>query len=189
MSPRPTGWPRTRTRARAWTDQARLPPGTTQACLFRDEYEGLTATGFSIYGLSTDSPNANSTFRAKQKLPYTLLCDPHATLIGAIGLKKAPKGTTRGIFVVDKAGTVLAAEPGGPAATVEVVKKVVVGGADVDETPDKATEAEAEVEIETNDDAQETGEPAMTAQEIQEDDQAKAEVAAEVADSATLLDG
>jgi hypothetical protein len=42
-------------------------------------------------------------------------------LISAIGLKKAPKGTTRGVFVVDKEGKVLAAEPGGPAATVEVV--------------------------------------------------------------------
>ena len=161
------------------------PPGTTQACLFRDEYEGLTATGFSIYGLSTDSPKANSTFRAKQKLPYALLCDPQATLIGAIGLKKAPKGTTRGVFVIDKAGKILAAEPGGPAATVEVVKKLV-GGGDAEEKADQATEAEVETEI---NEAHETDKPAMTAQEIQKDDQAKAEVAAEVADSATLLDG
>lgn len=54
-----------------------------------------------------------------------MLCDPAQTLISAIGFKKAPKGTTRGVFVVDKAGKVLAAEPGGPAATVEVVKKLV----------------------------------------------------------------
>lgn len=99
--------------------------GTTQVCLFRDSYEPLTATGFSIFGLSTDSPKANTTFKTKQKLPYTLLCDPSASLIEAIGLKKAPKGTTRGVFVVDKSGKVLAAEPGGPAATVEVVKKLV----------------------------------------------------------------
>jgi peroxiredoxin Q/BCP len=44
-------------------------------------------------------------------------------------LKKAPKGTTRGVFVVDKSGKVLAAEPGGPDATVEVVRKLVGGGA------------------------------------------------------------
>lgn len=99
--------------------------GTTQACLFRDSYDPLTATGLSIFGLSTDSPKANTTFKTKQNLPYPLLCDPSATLIGAIGLKKAPKGTTRGVFVVDKSGKVLAAEPGGPAPTVEVVKKIV----------------------------------------------------------------
>jgi peroxiredoxin Q/BCP len=40
-------------------------------------------------------------------------------------MKKAPSGTTRGVFVVDKHGKVLAAEPGGPAPTVEVVRKLV----------------------------------------------------------------
>lgn len=99
--------------------------GTTQACFFRDSYTPLTATGFSIYGLSGDSPKSNTTFKEKQRLPYSLLCDPSRTLISAIGMKKAPSGTTRGVFVVDKTGKVLAAEPGGPAATVEVVKKLV----------------------------------------------------------------
>lgn len=40
-------------------------------------------------------------------------------------MKKGPRGTTRGVFVVDKSGKVLAAEPGGPAPTVEAVKRVV----------------------------------------------------------------
>lgn len=89
-----------------------LPSGTTQACLFRDEYISLTSTGYSIFGLSTDSPQSNTTFRAKQGLPFLLLCDPKATLIEAIGMKKAPKGTTRGVFVVSKTGRVEAVEPG-----------------------------------------------------------------------------
>jgi peroxiredoxin Q/BCP len=93
--------------------------------LFRDHYSDLTSPGFSVYGLSKDSPKANTTFKDKQKLPYPLLCDPSATLISAIGLKKAPNGTTRGVFVVDKSGKVLAAEPGSPAGTVEVVKRLV----------------------------------------------------------------
>ncbi|KAI4727089.1 AhpC-TSA-domain-containing protein [Aureobasidium sp. EXF-10728] len=113
--------------------KASTPGCTTQVCLFRDSYEPLTAAGLSIYGLSTDSPKANTTFKDKQKLPYPLLCDPSASLIGAIGLKKAPKGTTRGVFVVKKDGEVLAAEPGGPAATLEAVKSVVakMGGSGV----------------------------------------------------------
>jgi peroxiredoxin Q/BCP len=98
--------------------------GTTQACLFRDAYDDLTKAGLSIYGLSNDTPKANKNFAEKQKLQYPLLCDPKQTLISAIGLKKAPKGTTRGVFVVDKSGKVLASEPGGPAATLEVVKKI-----------------------------------------------------------------
>jgi hypothetical protein len=40
-------------------------------------------------------------------------------------MKEPPKGTTRGVFVVDKSGKVLAAEPGLPAATVEIVKRLV----------------------------------------------------------------
>jgi peroxiredoxin Q/BCP len=67
---------------------------------------------------------ANTTFKEKQKLPYTLLCDPSSTLISAIGLKKAPAGTTRGVFVVDKSGKVLAAEAGSPGGTLETAKKV-----------------------------------------------------------------
>jgi len=104
--------------------------GTTQACLFRDSYTPLTATGFKIYGLSTDSPKANTTFKTKQNLPYPLLCDPDATLIGAIGLKKLPKGTQRGVFVVKKDGEVLLREAGGPARTVDAVREIVesVGG-------------------------------------------------------------
>ncbi|TPX06900.1 uncharacterized protein E0L32_002396 [Thyridium curvatum] len=105
--------------------KASTPGCTNQACLFRDSYAPLTAGGLSIYGLSADSPRANTAFRERQRLPYPLLCDPAASLIGAVGLRKAPKGTQRGVFVVDKAGRVLAAEAGSPAGTVEVVKKLV----------------------------------------------------------------
>ncbi|KAI0134430.1 thioredoxin-like protein [Xylariales sp. AK1849] len=108
--------------------KASTPGCTNQACLFRDSYDPLTAGGLAIYGLSTDSPKANTTFKTKQKLPYSLLCDPNAALIEAIGLKKAPKGTTRGVFAVDKAGKVLISEAGGPAGTVDAVKKLVGEG-------------------------------------------------------------
>ncbi|KUI72894.1 hypothetical protein VM1G_08578 [Cytospora mali] len=82
--------------------KASTPGCTNQACLFRDSYEPLTAGGLAIYGLSRDSPKSNTSFKEKQKLPYPLLCDPSASLIDAIGLKKAPSGTQRGVFVVDK---------------------------------------------------------------------------------------
>lgn len=105
--------------------KASTPGCTTQACLFRDSYGPLTKDGLAIYGLSRDSPKSNTTFQEKQKLPYPLLCDPKASLISAIGLSKAPSSTQRGVFVVDKEGKVLLAESGGPAATVEAVKKLV----------------------------------------------------------------
>jgi peroxiredoxin Q/BCP len=137
--------------------------GTTQVCLFRDSYDPLTATGYSIFGLSSDSPKANTIFKTKQKLPYTLLCDPSQSLISAIGLKKAPKGTTRGVFVVDKEGKVLASEPGGPAATVEVVRRLV--GEKGGEVPSKE-EVESAEKKEDEDMAETADEVADTAAKV-----------------------
>lgn len=99
--------------------------GTKQVCFFRDAYDPITAAGFSIYGLSGDSPKANTTFKTKQNLQYPLLCDPAYTLIDAIGLKKNPRGTQRGVFVVAKDGKVLVAEPGSPQGTVDRVTALV----------------------------------------------------------------
>jgi|TARA_R110002003_G_scaffold448_4_gene19848 peroxiredoxin Q/BCP len=64
--------------------------------------------------------------------------------------------------VVDKSGKVLAAEPGGPAATVEVVRKLVGGNAE--------------------------GVP-TTGEVKQKEDAEAAKTAAEVADTAAKVDG
>lgn len=102
-------------------------PGIKQACAFRDSHSSLTATGLSVYGLSSDSPKANTNFKEKQSLPYPLLCDPQRTLIRAIGMGRTAGKTTRGVFVVDKEGKVLAAEAGGPLVTLEAAQAVLNG--------------------------------------------------------------
>ncbi|KAI8934270.1 hypothetical protein NX059_009011 [Plenodomus lindquistii] len=116
--------------------KASTPGCTKQVCFFRDSYAPITATGYSIYGLSNDTPKANTTFKTKQKLPYTLLCDPVQSLISAIGMKKAPRGTTRGVFVVDKQGKVLAAEGAGPEKTLEIVRQTIGEGKGGEEDED-----------------------------------------------------
>ncbi|RWQ97267.1 putative disrupter of telomere silencing protein Dot5 [Paecilomyces variotii] len=124
--------------------KASTPGCTRQACFFRDDYSDLTSTGLAIYGLSNDSPKANTTFKTKQNLPYPLLCDQQASLIGALGFKKAPKGTLRGVVVVDKAGKVLISEAGGPEATVNAVRALVKSKPDEgkDESKDSETKAD-----------------------------------------------
>lgn len=92
--------------------------------MFRDDYQNLVSAGLSVYGLSADSPKANTTFKTKQNLPYTLLCDSASTLISALGFKKHPKGTARGVFAIGKGGDVLLLEAGGPAATLEAVQQL-----------------------------------------------------------------
>ena len=105
----------------------------------------MTATGYDIFGLSNDSPKSNTTFATKQNLPYPLLCDPSRGLISAIGLKGA-KGTTRGVFVIDKSAKVLAAEPGSPEGTVNVVRKIVgTSGGAAPVGPDGPKETDAEL--------------------------------------------
>ncbi|KAK0652987.1 thioredoxin-like protein [Cercophora newfieldiana] len=151
--------------------KASTPGCTKQVCLFRDSYTPLTASGLAIYGLSADSPKANTTFKEKQKLPYPLLCDPSATLIGAIGLKKAPKGTTRGVFVVDKTGKILAAQPGSPDGTVAVVKKIV-------ESLGAAEEAE-EVPVESEEPVKGSEEKEEKAEEAKESEKVDEKVAEE----------
>lgn len=174
--------------------KASTPGCTTQACLFRDEYSPLTATGYSIFGLSRDSPKSNTTFKTKQNLPYVLLCDPSATLIGAIGMKKAT-GTTRGIFVIDKSGKVLAVEPGGPAATADVVRKLVAGSKSTEKTD--VAEDVGNVAEGSNVEVMEAPAPpldtsteptSVSSADEQKKDLVQASVADEVADTAEKLD-
>jgi len=159
--------------------QASTPGCTKQACAFRDDHTALTATGFSIYGLSKDSPKRNTTFKDKYTLPYTLLCDTSSTLISAIGLKRVPNSTARGVFVIDKSGKILAAEAGSGPVTVAVAKKIVGGG-------EVATEAPA-AELATEEPVPEANGVNGTNGDTKEDAD-KAEVAAEVADTAEKLD-
>jgi thioredoxin-dependent peroxiredoxin len=99
--------------------------GTTQACLFRDKYSSLTESGISVYGLSADSPKSNTTFATKQSLPYPLLCDPSAKMISAIGMKKAPKSTARGVVAIGKDGKVTVWEQAGPQRTLDAAMAVL----------------------------------------------------------------
>ena len=162
-------------------------------CLFRDSYKAIVAAGFSVFGLSRDSPKANTTFKTKQNLPYSLLCDSSATLIGAIGMKKAPSGTTRGVFVINKEGKILVAEAGGPAATLEAVKKILPSDAvketaETEKVDDAAEGSKEEAKAEGEKPDTEMAEPTANGATEKTDDAAPADVAAEVADSAETLD-
>lgn len=104
--------------------KASTPGCTNQACLFRDSYEELTPS-LEVYGLSNDSPKSNTTFKEKQKLPYTLLCDPTRELINKLGFGKAGGSTARGVIVVGKDGKIAAWTLGGPQPTLDAVKAVM----------------------------------------------------------------
>lgn len=104
-------------------------------------------------------------------------------------MKKSPKSTTRGVFVVDKAGKVLAAEAGGPAATVEVVKTLVESSGVPAPAGEKVENVAAEVKA-ADEPKVDDAKPATNGVNgtVTNEDVAKANVAAEVADTAEKLD-
>jgi thioredoxin-dependent peroxiredoxin len=89
---------------------------TTQACDFRDSLEPLAAAGYTVLGLSPDTPAKLAQFRAHDGLTFPLLSDPEKAVLeayGAYGEKllygKRVVGVIRSTFVIDEAGRVVTA--------------------------------------------------------------------------------
>lgn len=93
---------------------AAMTPGcTTQACDFRDSLSSLTAAGYTVLGVSRDTPAKLRTFRDRDGLTFPLLSDPeHAVhdAYGAWGEKtnygKTVEGVLRSTFVIDGDGRI-----------------------------------------------------------------------------------
>ena len=162
--------------------------GTTQACFFRDNHSSVTepSIGLSIYGLSTDSPKSNTTFATRQSLPYPLLCDPSATLISAIGMKKGPKGTSRGVVIIDKQGSIKVWEQAGPQRTVDAVMAYVQGAGN--EKTDDSTAAPAPASTTAPLEAPSTMDKPPIAEPGRAEEVKTAETAAEVSETAAKID-
>jgi peroxiredoxin Q/BCP len=92
---------------------AAMTPGcTTQACDFRDSLSSLAGSGYTVLGISPDSPTKLATFKERDGLTFPLLADESkATLIayGAYGEKsmygKKVTGVIRSTFVIGEDGT------------------------------------------------------------------------------------
>jgi thioredoxin-dependent peroxiredoxin len=105
------------------------PGCTTEACEFRDAYEGFRERGAEVLGVSPDDIASHEKFKTKHELPFTLLADPdHAVAeqYGVWGEKKFAGKTYMGInrstFIIDEEGKVARAmrgiKPAGHAARV-----------------------------------------------------------------------
>jgi peroxiredoxin Q/BCP len=89
---------------------AAITPGCTkQACDFRDSRSELSDAGFTVLGISPDSPAKLAKFREKEGLTFPLLSDPGRAVLqayGAYGEKmmygKKSVGVIRSTFVVDE---------------------------------------------------------------------------------------
>jgi thioredoxin-dependent peroxiredoxin len=93
---------------------AAMTPGCTkQACDFRDTRNDWSQAGFSVLGISPDSPAKLAKFREKEGLTFPLLSDPGRDVLqayGAYGEKmmygKKSVGVIRSTFVIGADGTI-----------------------------------------------------------------------------------
>lgn len=89
------------------------PGCTTEACAFRDEFEGFGDAGVAVVGVSTDSVKSHGAFARKYALPFTLLADEDKNIVEAYGVWGQKKfmgreymGTNRRSFLIDPKGKI-----------------------------------------------------------------------------------
>ncbi len=83
------------------------PGCTLEACGFRDAYEQFVDAGAEVIGVSRDSAESHARFKAKHKLPFTLLSDPDGKAAEAFGVSKTfGLIAGRSTFVIDRQGRV-----------------------------------------------------------------------------------
>lgn len=86
---------------------------TTEACSFRDDYSDYEKAGVIILGVSPDSSESHTKFKAKHLLPFNLLADTEhkvCELFGVWGKKsmygKEYYGVNRTTFLISKDGVI-----------------------------------------------------------------------------------
>lgn len=83
------------------------PGCTKEACTFRDQFEVFKKAGAEVIGISSDSVESHKQFKAKYRLPFTLLSDVGGNVRKLYGVKSTfgilPGRVT---FIIDKQGVV-----------------------------------------------------------------------------------
>ena len=89
------------------------PGCTAEACNFRDNYQGLTAQGIVVLGVSVDDEKSHQKFITKHNLPFPLLADTDKQIVEAYGVwgeknmyGKKYMGITRKTFLINEDGVI-----------------------------------------------------------------------------------
>ncbi len=89
------------------------PRCTTQACAFRDAYDGFKQAGIKVIGISKDSPESHKKFIEKYQLPFLLLSDENVEVAEYFGVwveksmyGKKYMGMSRSTFLLDEQGII-----------------------------------------------------------------------------------
>lgn len=86
------------------------PVCTTEHCAFGPDLPKINAGGDTVvFGVSCDSPFSHAEYKAKFKIPYSLLADPTRKMAKAYGMwagEEPYNCTKRGTVLIDKAGKI-----------------------------------------------------------------------------------
>ena len=89
------------------------PGCTAQACNLKDNYNTLKKNGYTILGISKDSPKSHQKFINKYDLPFDLIADEdqnihmkYGTWIEKSMYGKNYMGTARWTFLIDEQGNI-----------------------------------------------------------------------------------
>jgi peroxiredoxin Q/BCP len=90
------------------------PGCTTEACDFRDNLGRFEEHGWRVLGVSPDSVDSHSDFRANHDLNFTLLADPDQEVAQRYGVWREKttfgntyEGIVRSTFLIDEGGTLV----------------------------------------------------------------------------------
>ncbi len=93
--------------------RADTPGCTIEAKEFNDAYQKIAGKGAEVVGISPDTPKAQTKFKEKFGLGFTLLCDLDKTLAETYGVLKEKNmygkkvmGIERTTFVIDERGKI-----------------------------------------------------------------------------------
>ncbi|MDT8347355.1 MAG: thioredoxin-dependent thiol peroxidase [Flavobacteriaceae bacterium] len=93
--------------------RANTPGCTAEACNLRDNYKALQDKGYTLLGVSADSPTKQANFKNKYDLPFDLLADEKKEVLNAFGvwgpkkfMGKTFDGIHRTTFIINEAGKV-----------------------------------------------------------------------------------
>ena len=86
--------------------KADTPGCTAQGCSLRDSYEVLQQKGVTVIGISRDNVAAQSAFKEKYHLPFTLIADTKGEFTHAFGQPDKPFAS-RQAFLIDREGKIV----------------------------------------------------------------------------------
>lgn len=132
--------------------KANTPGCTNQSKGFGEIYDEFEKLGATVFGLSADTPNAQSKFKEKLGLSFDLLSDREYELIGPLGAKKSPSGVIRSHWVF-KNGKLVFYEHGvkpanSPQAALDAAKECVASNEESNEPAEDETRGDEKEEEE-----------------------------------------